>query len=185
MSFPVGLLIVFWFGLALFNLWSLRGATILRPDSPVADLAETPKVSIILAARNEEEALPSTLDSLLRLDYPDYEVILIDDDSHDHTGAIAEEWAEKNPAAAKELIAKRFSLDAEALMRSHCASRAMDDEARWLRNHEGGDAPGIPNYSTFVAAGPLRSVKPSAVTLFTPTGSTLPADGFFQPAALR
>lgn len=109
---------------------------------------------------------------------------------------LAEDWAEKNPAAAKGLIAKRFSLDAEALEAQWQRMRlavtlpqelliAMDDEARWLRNREGGDNPGIPNYSTFVAAGPLRSVKPSAVTLFTPTGSTLPEDGFFQPAALR
>ena len=129
----LGAVIVFWFGLALFNLWSLRGATILRPDSPVADLAETPKVSIILAARNEEEALPSTLDSLLRLDYPDYEVILIDDDSHDHTGAIAEEWAEKPEAAGRLKVIHNSELPAGWSGKVHAlslAARAATGE--WL-----------------------------------------------------
>ena len=55
-----------------------------------------------MAARNEEEALPAALESLLALDYPDFEVVLVDDDSQDRTGAIADEWASK-PAARGRL----------------------------------------------------------------------------------
>jgi chlorobactene glucosyltransferase len=82
--------------------WGLRGAAILRANQPASSLESFPKVSIIVAARNEEEALPAALDSMLALDYPHYEIILVDDDSRDRTGAIADEWARK-PAARGRL----------------------------------------------------------------------------------
>ena len=39
----------------------------------------TPKVSIILPARNEEKYLAKCLDSLIDQDYENYEIIVIDD----------------------------------------------------------------------------------------------------------
>ncbi|MEX0861261.1 glycosyltransferase [Nitrosopumilus sp.] len=56
----------------------------------------TPKVSIILPARNEEEFLGKCLESLLDQDYENYEVIVIDDSSEDSTGKIISEFAKKN-----------------------------------------------------------------------------------------
>ncbi|HZP02955.1 MAG TPA: glycosyltransferase, partial [Terriglobia bacterium] len=58
-------------------------------------LPDAPAVSILVAARNEEDALPATLDSLLRLDYPAYDIVVVDDASSDRTGAIAEEYARR------------------------------------------------------------------------------------------
>ena len=52
------------------------------PDPP--DLAR-PKVSAVIAARNEEEDLPATLDCLLVQDYPDLEVVVVEDGSTDRT----------------------------------------------------------------------------------------------------
>ncbi len=46
----------------------------------------SPRVSIIVPARNEEEHIEQTLTQLLRLDYDDYEVIAINDRSTDGTG---------------------------------------------------------------------------------------------------
>jgi glycosyltransferase involved in cell wall biosynthesis len=98
----LGAVIVFWGGLGALTFWRLRGATILRANQPPLPLESSPKVSIIVAARNEEEALPAALNSMLTLDYPDYEIVLVDDDSRDRTGAIADEWAGK-PAARGRL----------------------------------------------------------------------------------
>ena len=47
-----------------------------------------PRVSIIVPARNEAEHIEAALLSLLQLDYPDYEVIVVDDRSDDATGEI-------------------------------------------------------------------------------------------------
>jgi glycosyltransferase involved in cell wall biosynthesis len=50
-----------------------------------------PRVSIIVPARNEEEAIEESLTRLLELDYDNYEVIAVDDRSTDRTGEIMEE----------------------------------------------------------------------------------------------
>lgn len=54
---------------------------------PLAD-PDCPRISIVFAARNEEEKLPAALRSMLALDYPSYDVIAVDDRSDDDTGAI-------------------------------------------------------------------------------------------------
>ena len=45
----------------------------------------SPKVSIILPARNEEEFIGKCLDSLIAQEYENYEIIVIDDSSDDTT----------------------------------------------------------------------------------------------------
>jgi chlorobactene glucosyltransferase len=52
-----------------------------------------PLVSIVVPARNEEANLPRLLRSLIALDYPSIEVIVVDDASTDATGAVAERYA--------------------------------------------------------------------------------------------
>lgn len=49
-----------------------------------------PKVSVVVASYNAARTLPACLDSLERLRYPDYEVILVDDGSTDTTPQIAQ-----------------------------------------------------------------------------------------------
>lgn len=55
-------------------------------------------VSVVVAARNEEETLAHCLRSLLRQVYPEelYEVILVDDNSTDNTLSIARAFAERD-----------------------------------------------------------------------------------------
>jgi len=55
----------------------------------------SPKVSIILPARNEEKFIGKCLDSLIKQDYENYEIIVIDDSSDDATGKIISEYAKK------------------------------------------------------------------------------------------
>ena len=54
------------------------------------------KVSVVIPARNEEEHLPRLLDSLLNQDYPNYEVIVIDDQSTDKTWEIIQRYMAKS-----------------------------------------------------------------------------------------
>ena len=51
-----------------------------------------PKVSIIVPVRNEEKRLEASLDSLLSLDYPNFEVMIVDGSSEDATERIAERY---------------------------------------------------------------------------------------------
>jgi len=58
---------------------------------------EKPKVSIILPARNEEKFIGKCLDSLIKQDYDNYEIITINDSSNDTTGDIIKKYSEKFP----------------------------------------------------------------------------------------
>jgi chlorobactene glucosyltransferase len=54
------------------------------------------KVSVILPARNEEKYIAKCLESLLRQDYPNFEIITVNDSSNDKTEDIIYEYAKKN-----------------------------------------------------------------------------------------
>jgi len=58
--------------------------------------SKCPRVSIMFAARDEAEKLAAALASLLSLDYPDYEVIAVDDRSADATGKILDDFAARD-----------------------------------------------------------------------------------------
>ncbi|MGA7762788.1 MAG: glycosyltransferase, partial [Candidatus Binataceae bacterium] len=52
-------------------------------------LKEHPKASIVVPAYNAAATLGECLDSLAHLNYPDYEIIVVDDGSSDSTGEVA------------------------------------------------------------------------------------------------
>jgi len=58
---------------------------------------EKPKVSIILPARNEEKFIGKCLDSLIKQDYDNYEIVTINDSSNDATGDIIKKYSKKFP----------------------------------------------------------------------------------------
>ena len=60
---------------ALHRLGKERGRL---PDS-------LPLISILVPARNEESDIVTCLESLRRQDYPDYEILVLDDNSSDNT----------------------------------------------------------------------------------------------------
>src|SRR5438876_99961 len=57
--------------------------------APFFPLPQAPKVSVVVASYNGERTLQACLESLERLNYPNYEVILVDDGSTDTTAQIA------------------------------------------------------------------------------------------------
>src|SRR5438477_1029432 len=97
------------FGLSFFGLlaifWVVHGLRIalgamqipwLRDYSAAID-AECPRVSLLFAARDEEEKLPLALESLLLLDYPNLEIIAVNDRSSDATARILDEASKRDP----------------------------------------------------------------------------------------
>jgi len=67
----------------------------LSEITPLED-ANAPSVSILFAARDEARKLPEALESFLALDYPNYEVIAVDDRSLDGTERILADAARAN-----------------------------------------------------------------------------------------
>ncbi len=97
------------FGLVLFGLiasfWLTHGVRVaygavrlpwIKDFAPASD-ADCPRISILFAARDEEEKLPAALATLMEIDYPDLEVIAVDDRSQDSTGRILERFAAAHP----------------------------------------------------------------------------------------
>ncbi len=85
------LLALFWLDRlqdALRGMGSIEDVSVARWN----DLSGAPRVTIIVPARNEAENVEAAVGSLLKLDYPDYEVIAIDDRSTDATGEILERF---------------------------------------------------------------------------------------------
>jgi O-antigen biosynthesis protein len=70
------------------NEWDKVPQAILSPSLP--------RASVVVCSYNGGTTLTECLDSLMKLDYPDYEVILVDDGSADDTSAIAAQFPQVN-----------------------------------------------------------------------------------------
>lgn len=73
---------------------SVRESWLVLPFGADAKRA-WPKVSVVVCAYNAAATLEDNLSSLARLDYPDYEVIVVNDGSYDATLEIAQRFAVK------------------------------------------------------------------------------------------
>lgn len=85
-----------WLAVILLGLTLLAGLEVLVGsariarliDLPPLDSAVPPRVSIVVAARNEARGIGPAVLSMLAQRYPDCEVVVVDDRSDDGTGAI-------------------------------------------------------------------------------------------------
>ncbi|TWR30221.1 glycosyltransferase family 2 protein [Mucilaginibacter pallidiroseus] len=87
----VSVFIILRFAVTLFNFVS-------NPKLPKISKAYTDKVSILIPARNEAEDILPLLESIHKQDYPNYEVIILDDNSTDDTFAVCEAFAQQHHA---------------------------------------------------------------------------------------
>jgi len=92
--------------------------------------AATPRVSILFSALDEAEKLPAALQSFLAQDYPDYEVIAVDDRSEDATGSILDAAARAN---SRLKVVHITSLPAGWLGKPHGLQTAFEHSSgEWL-----------------------------------------------------
>ena len=75
--YPIIMSLLWMIGSLFHRVWLLL--------SPVPELTETPKVSILLPCFNEEQTIEATVKGLLDLQYPNYELMMINDKSTDNT----------------------------------------------------------------------------------------------------
>jgi len=76
---------------------------------------ELPPVSILIPAYNEAEVIGHAVESLLQLDYPTYEVIVVDDGSTDDTLEVARRWEGEASGVEVRVLTKRNGGKASAL----------------------------------------------------------------------
>jgi len=100
-------------------------------DEAPAD--ERPAVSVIVAAKDEEQNIRRCVESWLRQDWPDYEVIIVDDRSSDRTPEILAEVKNNHPAGEKLKVLRVEHLPADWAGKNN-AMRVGVDTARgqWL-----------------------------------------------------
>ena len=72
---------------------ALRAVREAFAQVPFAPTLPWPRVSVVVCTYNGSRTIRDCLEALARLDYPNYEVIVVDDGSTDATVAIAEEYA--------------------------------------------------------------------------------------------
>ena len=86
----------FWVPAGIWLMLNRYALTVLA-SVRVEDDQPLPTVSVVIPARNEERNLEQALESVLALDYPDLEIIVVNDRSTDATGSIVEKIAERAP----------------------------------------------------------------------------------------
>ncbi|MDX5480868.1 MAG: glycosyltransferase, partial [Hymenobacteraceae bacterium] len=86
---------ILYFLLFLMLLWLLA----FNRKSYTAELSHQPRISILVAARNEEFTILRCLKAIERLNYPKdkIEVLIGDDDSADATRAVVEDFIRDKP----------------------------------------------------------------------------------------
>jgi cellulose synthase/poly-beta-1,6-N-acetylglucosamine synthase-like glycosyltransferase len=108
-------------------------ADISRPEWDCGPLIPAPRVSIIVPACNEESDIARTLTQLLALEYPNYEIIAVNDRSTDLTGERMDAVAADSTAPSRLKIIHIERLPENWLGKAHAmwtaASQATGD---WL-----------------------------------------------------
>lgn len=87
-AFGLALLIQLWYYLGIFG----RLAFYKKKELP----AFSPPASIVICARNEDDNLVEFLPRIFEQEYPEFEVVVVNDCSFDNTGDILKEFATKH-----------------------------------------------------------------------------------------
>ncbi|MGB7284302.1 MAG: glycosyltransferase family 2 protein [Candidatus Acidiferrum sp.] len=126
------------FFLSVAGFWVFHGIRVaygatklpwIKNFAPAEDTA-CPSISLMFAARDEEEKLPVALATLAQLDYPRLEIIAVDDRSQDATGRILDEFAAAHPRIRAVHVSE---IPAGWLGKTHALQKAYEvSSGEWL-----------------------------------------------------
>ena len=181
---------LFWLALISLVLVAAAMTAVIRGNRSIRFLRDVPgvlpepapRVSVVVAARDEERNLGVALDSLLAQDYPDFEVIVVDDRSGDATPAILARtaartdrlrvlridelpagWLGKNHALDRGGAAATGAIliftDADVVMRPDTVRRAVAHALSAQRDH-------LAATPELIATGPLIGMFVATFTVF-------------------
>jgi chlorobactene glucosyltransferase len=119
-------------GVFLFTAIKGRARLQLRPAVPVA-IEPPPRVSVIVPCRNEAAGIADCLNSILSQDYPNFELIAVDDRSTDGTGDVIDRLADERSGRLKTLHIRDGELPAGWLGKPHAVCRGIaESDGDWL-----------------------------------------------------
>lgn len=126
----VALLLLLGWLVAVWKFFRLRQVCPVPGKRRSAEPAKWPRVSVIMAARNEAGKLEPALKSWLRVGYPNLEFIWVDDRSTDSTGEVMERLALTDP---RVVVIRNTELPSGWLGKNHALSLAADRATgEWL-----------------------------------------------------
>ena len=144
-----------WYWMAGGILYYLLRENGLPPVDQPPWMAQWPGISIIIPCYNEAENAAETLGAAAAVDYPDFEIIAVNDGSRDATAAVLEALAQHIPNLRVVHLAqnqgKATALNAGAMLAKHELVVCIDGDAlldphalRWIaRNFRRQDVGGI------------------------------------------
>ncbi len=139
---------LFWFPVLTSDLWMISAINFYlkkeRENYEVED-KELPPLTILIPAHNEEKFIKETLDAIKNLNYPNFEVIVIDDNSSDKTSEIVEEYLKhenfhlikllKNVGKAKALNIGLKFVKTDLIVVIDADTILKEDSLRYMAHH--------------------------------------------------
>ena len=138
---------------------------------------DLPGISVVIAARDEERTVEAALVSLLELDYPDLEVVFVDDRSVDRTGEIARSLAERHPRGERLKVLSCRELPQGWLGKMHALYLGTKASTKPLVLLTDADVVFEPD-SLKLAAGAQRVLKADHLAV----APLIETSGFWEPA---
>ena len=111
----------------------------IRSRNRQSSLEILPEVTVIVAARDEQQAIGQTLHMLLELDYPKLRVIAVDDRSSDQTGLIMDNIADSDERLLVHHVQLLWGVHGLAASEGRRRRRAVEPERRPGHRVAGGD----------------------------------------------
>ncbi len=132
-----------WYWIAGGILYYLGRERFMPPQDQPPQLDHWPPISIIVPCYNEEDNAEETLSAAAAVDYPDFEVIAVNDGSRDNTAAVLDELATRIPRLRVVHMAvnqgKATAMNTGALVARHELLVCIDGDAlmdphalRWI-----------------------------------------------------